>query len=74
MPRLMATTAAVLACLAVVVGCASSSAPLENGPVVPAGSLLSRLDVKLPVTTLSQFKGKAVLLTFIYDHARTSAR
>lgn len=87
MPRLIAATAVVLACLSAA-GCGGSSKPLANGPVVPAGSLLSRLDVKIPaparlqaatppitlhdstgrLTSLAQFKGKAVLLTFLYTH------
>jgi protein SCO1 len=80
-PRLTASTAAVLACIALA-GCGSSQ------PQTRTTDSLSSLDAKLeaPVqlraatpqfalkdstgklVRLSQFKGKAVLLTFIYDH------
>jgi len=79
--RLIAPTAAALACI-VIAGCGASKPH-------PAGDqTLSKLDVKLPAPTqlraatpqfalkdslghlvrLSQFRGKAVLLTFVYDH------
>jgi protein SCO1/2 len=81
-PRLIASTAIALACIAIA-GCGGS----QPHPATVAGSL-SNLDVKLPapaqlraatpqftlrdstghLVSLSQFRGKAVLLTFIYDH------
>jgi protein SCO1 len=80
-PRLMASTAATLACIAIA-GCGASK------PHSSTADPLAKLDVKLPAPTqlraatpqfalrdslghlvrLSEFRGKAVLLTFIYDH------
>ena len=81
-PRLTASTAAALVCIAIT-GCGASK------PRPPTDDhSLSKLDVKLPppvqlraatpqfalrdslgrLVRLSQFRGKAVLLTFIYDH------
>jgi protein SCO1 len=81
MPRLVISTAAALACVALA-GCGGSTSPSR------ATASLANLDVKLQppaqlraatpqfalrdslghVVRLSQFRGKAVLLTFIYDH------
>ena len=81
MPRLTASTAGVIACIAIG-GCGSSQTSSRTTVS------LSRLDVKLAapaqlraatpqfalkdslghIVRLSQFRGRAVLLTFIYDH------
>ena len=80
-PRLTASTAAALTCIAIAACGSSKPQSSSSGP-------LSKLDVKLPapaqlqaatpqfalrdsvghLVRLSQFRGKAVLLTFIYDH------
>jgi protein SCO1 len=81
--RVLATTAAAIACIATLAGCGGSSrtsfsaaaskqpqgldAPAVLSPPSPAPDFTLRDSLGKPVT-LSQFKGKAVLLTFIYDH------
>jgi protein SCO1/2 len=82
--RLVGSTVAALACVAVAVGCGSSSsttkstaaatattvsydAPAQASPARPAPDFTLR-DSTGKVVRLSQFRGKAVLLTFIYDH------
>jgi len=76
--RLVASTAA-LACIAIA-GCGSSStpakpaaatasydAPAQASPIREAPDFSLRDSTGRPVR-LSQFRGKAILLTFIYDH------
>ena len=81
MPRLRAFTAAVIACIAIG-GCGSSQthsptpvslseldvklgAPAQLRAATPQFALRDSLG---HIVRLSQFRGKAVLLTFIYDH------
>ncbi len=81
--RLVASTVVALACIAVA-GCGSSStpakpaattpvttasydAPAQVSPVREAPDFSLRDSTGRPVR-LSQFRGKAILLTFIYDH------
>lgn len=79
LPRLMASIAAAVACIAVA-ACGSSSkpstapanaaklaAPAELQPPAPSPDFALH-DSTGKLVRLSQFKGKAVLLTFIYDH------
>jgi protein SCO1/2 len=81
--RMIAPVAAVLACVAVA-GCGSSSTPAKPAASTPAATASYDAPAELsPVrqapdfslgdstgrpVRFSQFRGKAILLTFIYDH------
>jgi protein SCO1 len=81
-PRPSASVAAAITCAALLAGCGGSSkssstsaasgsaklaAPGELSPPAPSPDFALR-DSTGKLVRLSQFKGKAVLLTFIYDH------
>jgi len=81
--RMFAATAAVSACAALLTGCGGSSQPSASAAATKKAATLDSPAVLEPPTpapdfalhnslgqsvTLSQFRGKAVLLTFIYDH------